>query len=75
MKGIARDLSTPEQPVKSHFVEVSFDSILDPAERRYFKGLPTSFVLKDEEVDSLREVGRRLLRDSPAFQGLVSELR
>ena len=75
MKGIARDISTPGRLVKSHFVEVSFDSIIDPAERRYFKGLPTSFALDDDEVDRLREAGRRLLRGSAAFQELVSELR
>jgi hypothetical protein len=61
--------------VKGHFVEVSFDAISDAAERSYFKGLPTSFVLEDDEVDGLREVGRQLLRDSEAFQGLLSELR
>ncbi|MBW2287865.1 MAG: patatin-like phospholipase family protein [Deltaproteobacteria bacterium] len=75
INGIARDLSTPEQAVKGHFVEVSFDSIIDEDERRYFKGLPTSFVLEDEEVDRLREAGRRLLRNSAAFQDLLSELR
>ena len=32
-------------------------------------------VLDDEEVDRLREAGRRLLRGSAAFQELVSELR
>ena len=53
--------------------EGSFETISCAAERGYFKGLPTSFVLDDEEVDSLREVGRRLLRDSEAFQELLSE--
>ncbi|MBW2420476.1 MAG: patatin-like phospholipase family protein [Deltaproteobacteria bacterium] len=75
MKSIATQMSQPGAPVKSHFIEVSFDSIADPAERSYFKGLPTSFVLKDEEVDKLREIGRELLRDSPAFKKLLAELR
>lgn len=75
MTAIAQELSKPGRPVKSHFVEVSFDVISDPERRRYFKGLPTSFVLADEEVDELREVGRRLLRASPEFQKLLAELR
>ncbi|MGI9589735.1 MAG: hypothetical protein ACR2P8_00090, partial [Myxococcota bacterium] len=75
MQGIAAQLSRPGRPVKSHFVEVSFDAIPDESRRRYFKGLPTSFVLADDEVDQLREAGRSLLRDSPAFQKLVAELR
>jgi hypothetical protein len=75
IKSIAVDLSKPGHPVASHFVEVSFDAIVDDEKRSYFKGLPTSFVLDDDEVDQLRGAGRRLLRDSPAFQGLVAELR
>jgi NTE family protein len=75
INGIARDLSTPGSPVKGHFIEVGFDSILDPAERRYFKGLPTSFALEDGDVDGLREAGRRLLRNSAVFQDLLSQLR
>jgi len=75
MRGIAQDLSKPGRPVKSYFVEVSFDVISDPERRRYLKGLPTSFVLDDEEVDELREAGRRLLRASPEFQKLLAELR
>lgn len=75
MKSIAVELSKPGRPVKSHFVLVSFDSIHDAAERSYFKGLPTSFALDDEEVDQLRAIGRSLLRNSAAFQDLVAALR
>jgi NTE family protein len=71
----AADLSKPGRKVESYFVEVSFEAILDREERRYFKGLPTSFSLKDEEVDALREVGRRLLRDSPDYQDLLRRLQ
>jgi NTE family protein len=75
INGIARDISTPKQTVEGHFVEVSFDSIVDEEQRHYFKSLPTSFALEDAEVDRLREAGRRLLRNSEAFQGLLSKLR
>ena len=51
-------------------IDVSFESIQDPEERRYFMNLPTSFVLSDEEVDRLRELGGRLLRETPAFREL-----
>jgi NTE family protein len=71
----ATDLSKSGHRVEAHFVEVSFDSIPDRKERRHFKGLPTSFSLKDEEVDALREVGRRLLRESPDFQSLLARLQ
>jgi NTE family protein len=55
-------------------IDVSFDAITDPEERRYFMNLPTSFVLPPEAVDRLRELGGRLLRDNPAFQVLLQRI-
>ncbi len=49
--------------------------LTDEDEQRYFNRLPTSFVLSDEQVDRLREVGQRLLRESPQFQDLLETLR
>lgn len=75
LKDLGQAIATPDHPVRTHFVEVGFDLIDDEAERDYFKHLPTSFVLSDEEVDRLREAGRTLLKGSPEFQTLVEELR
>jgi len=75
LTGFARDLSTPGHTVVPHFVEVGFDLLEDEEERRHFKRLPTSFYLEDEEIDRLREVARRLVRESPEFQALVEALR
>jgi NTE family protein len=55
-------------------IDVSFDSIADPTEQRYFMDLPTSFVLPPEAVDRLRELGGRLLRESPTYRGLLKEI-
>lgn len=52
-------------------VDVSFDAIPDPKERDYFMKLPTSFTLEPEQVDRLREVGGRLLRQSPEYRAVV----
>jgi NTE family protein len=54
-------------------VEVSFEAIPDPKERRYFLELPTSFKLDDEQVDRLRQIAGRLLRDSPEFRKALEE--
>jgi NTE family protein len=69
------DLSSEEHRVTTHMINVSFDAFENPDERRYFKRIPTSFKLSDRQVDRLREAGRQLLRDSPAFQRLLQELR
>ena len=55
-------------------LDVSFDAIRDPKERAYFLELPTSFVLSADEVDRLREIAGRLLRQSPEYQSVVREL-
>ena len=55
-------------------IDVSFDAIADPAERRYFMDLPTSFVLPADAVDKLRAVGGRLLRESRGFQSLLKQI-
>jgi NTE family protein len=55
-------------------VDVSFDAIRDPKEREYFMNLPTSFVLLAEDIDRLREIAGRLLRQSPEYESVVSEM-
>ena len=55
-------------------IDVSFEAIQDPEERRYFMNLPTSFVLTDEQVDRLRELAGRLLRESPAYRNMLESL-
>jgi NTE family protein len=55
-------------------IDVSFDIIENPDERRYFMNLPTSFVLPPEAVDRLRELGGRLLRESPTYQDVLKRV-
>ena len=60
--------------IRFYPIVLSFDDLPDADERRYFMNVPTSFFLTDEAVDRLRDVGGRLLRDSPQFQALVQDL-
>jgi NTE family protein len=53
---------------------VSFDAISDPKERAHFMDLPTSFVLPAEDIDRLREIASKLLRQSAEYETIVSEL-
>lgn len=61
--------------IKFYLVEVRFDALTDEAERSYFKHLPTSFHLKPEDVDKLREAARRILTGSKEFQRLLKDLQ
>ena len=64
------------QPLAVDFyaIDINFNAIADPEEKRYFRNLPTSFVLSDEQVDRLREMAGRLLRQSPDYQRLLRDL-
>ncbi len=61
--------------INFYVVEVKFDALGDETERMYFKRLPTSFKLKPEKVDQLREVAHRILVESEEFQKLLRDLR
>ena len=67
--------SNPTPPeIRFYPVVVSFAGLADSRERRYFMEQPTSFRLPVVAVDRLREVGGRLLRQSPAYQQLLQDL-
>lgn len=59
--------------VSLHVFDVGFDEIRDPQERASFMNLPTSFVLPADDVDRLREVAGRLLRQSADFEAFLME--
>jgi NTE family protein len=61
--------------IEFYLVRVSFSALNDDAERGILEHLPTSFVLKPEEVDKLRNAARRILTESKEFQRLVGDLR
>ncbi len=57
-----------------YLAEVKFENLEDPEERAYMDKLPTSFRLKSEQVDKLKDAARRLLRKSEDFQRLLRDL-
>jgi NTE family protein len=69
------ELSTPEHPVSTHFIQIKFDSIADEKEREFLNNIPTSFSLTDEQVDALIKAGRELLRNNPDFKKLIAEMQ
>ncbi len=56
-----------------YVIDVSFAALQDKAERALLNQLPTSFVLKDEEVDRLRAVAGKIIAESPEFQRLLKD--
>jgi NTE family protein len=59
---------------RAYFANITFDSLKDAAERLYFKRVPTRLQLPKEQIDKVREVAGRLLRETPAFQRLLADL-
>jgi NTE family protein len=64
---------SPER--RAYFAQVTFENLKDPAERRYFNQVRTRLQLPKEQVDKVREVAGRLLREAPAFQRLLADLK
>jgi len=60
--------------IEFYLVQVKFDALAGETERSLLKQIPTSFVLKPEEVDHLRDAARRILEKSGEFQRLVQDL-
>lgn len=68
-----RDASPEAREIRFYPIIVSFADLPDAAERRYFLNQPTSLFLPDKDVSRLREVGGRLLRQSPVFQEFIAD--
>ena len=66
-------IKAPHQ-VSFYPIQVDFDSIDDPAQRAWFKNLPTNFQLPRETIDKLVAVGRDLLLEDPEFKRLMKEI-
>jgi NTE family protein len=60
---------------QGYLAQVTFDGLKDPDERRYFKHVKTSLTLPKEQVDRLRDVAGRLLREAPAYRRLLADLQ
>jgi hypothetical protein len=60
--------------IQFYLVEVKFDALKNAEERSHFKQMPTSFVLKPEQVDELKDAANRILNGSREFQRLLSDL-
>lgn len=68
---LVKDKSTPEHPVTFHFVEVSFEQVLDDGERDFLNSIGTNFDLSDEQVNRVIDAARKVLRESKEFQSFL----
>ena len=71
-KLVAWQAESPER--RGYVAQVTFENLKDPAERLYFKEVKTRLQLPKEQIDKVREVAGRLLREAPAFQRLLADL-
>jgi NTE family protein len=71
----SRQAAKRGKPMHPSVVEVAFDDLGDPKERKFFNDVKTSFNLDDTTVDRLIDVGGRLLRDSPDFKKFLETVK
>lgn len=63
------------QPVDVKFAALTFDQIHAAEERRYFNSVPMALSLPARQVDEVRALARRLLRNSPDYRSFLDSLR
>ena len=68
------EAKSPFPKLTLHLMDISFDAISEPAERERFFNMPTTFVLPAADVDRLREIAGRLLRQSEDYQLLLRDM-
>jgi NTE family protein len=71
----AEELSTPDRPMQTDFIQVRFSDIEDVDLLHLLDAVPTSFDLTDKQVDHLIAAGRELLRNNPKFQQLLKDVK
>ena len=59
--------------VDFHLTEINFRNLAQ-TEAQYFEAVPTAMSLEREQVDRIREAGRRLLREHPSFRSFLAGL-
>jgi NTE family protein len=74
LNSMAQVLSTPENTVSTHFIDVSIQDEEKPDILEFLNKVPTSFSLSDDQVDQLIESGRLILRNNPDFKNLLEAL-
>ena len=74
-KNWTEQVSTSEHPVTLNFIEVSFESVRDDAERNFLNNIGTNFNLNDKQVDALISAARKVLEESPDFQVFLERNR
>ncbi len=70
---LSLEAGTGMHQIDLYYIYVGFDQLEDDVERARFQRIPTRFHLPDEEVDALRLIGAKLLKQSPCFQQLVGQ--
>jgi NTE family protein len=52
-------------------VELSFEQVKDPEERRYLDRVPTAFTISTEQTSRLRRAAQTLVEESPELRGFL----
>ena len=60
--------------IELYLIEVRFEAWADEAQRHALRRLPTSFVPRSEQVDQLRDAGRKIVTESKDFKQLLTDL-
>lgn len=69
-----QQLSTPDNPVQTHFINLSFNDLPSDNERQALNLIPTSLSLTEQQINTLIDTGARLLKNNFDYQQLIQAL-
>lgn len=74
LKEWTKTVSGPDGSIKPYFIELSVEDVKNSQAHLFFNKIPTSFSLEKEQVDTIIDTAKRLLRQDPEYQKLLHNL-
>ncbi len=60
--------------MQSWFFELDFNDVESPEQRERLNDIPTSFILSDEQIDTLIATGQGILNADAGFQDMLAAI-
>ena len=74
LKEWTKTVSGPDGSIKPYFIELSVEDVKNSQAHLFFNKIPTSFSLEKEQVDTIIDTAKSMIRQDPEYQKLLQNL-
>ena len=74
LKEWTRTVSGLDGMIQPYFIEIGVEDVKNSNVRLFFNEIPTSFSLEKEQVDTIIDTAKRVLRQNPEYQKLLQNM-